>query len=61
LLVSAILKMVPDQWTKRIPMIKINEDSSTTGEDKIMDFYQAQAKGKLVKSGPTPGEKVKPQ
>ena len=39
LLVSALLKMVPDQWTKKIS-IKINEDAAE-GEsgDKIMEFY----------------------
>lgn len=39
MLVSALLKMVPDQWTKKI-QIKINEDAAADGEgDKIMEFY----------------------
>jgi hypothetical protein len=45
--VSAILKMTPDSWLKKIP-IKIDENKSEDN-DPLMRVYNNQAKGKILK------------
>lgn len=45
LVVSLILKLTPEAWTKKIP-IRVNEDDDSS--DAIVSLYNSQAKAKFI-------------
>jgi len=48
LIVSALLKLTPEHWVKRIP-VNVDEDKALDPNDPIMSAYNKQAKAKVTK------------
>jgi hypothetical protein len=49
LLVSVLLKLTPEEWTKKIP-IRVDEDADAS-DSGIVALYNSQAKAKFITKG----------